>query len=39
MVRGRQVEALDDWLVHCQTFSTTLLQQFGVRFQQDYDAV
>ena len=39
MVRGRQVELLDDWLVRCQHCSVALLQQFGLRLQQDYTAV
>lgn len=38
MVRVRQAELLDDWLVRCQTCSAVLLQQFGLR-QQDYAAV
>jgi transposase len=39
MVRARQAELLDDWLVRCQTCSTVLLLQFGLRLQQDYAAV
>ena len=39
MVRGRQVEVLDDWLIRCQNTSSALLQQFGLRLQQDYAAV
>lgn len=39
MVRGRQEEVLDDWLVRCQRSSVALLQQFGLRLQQDNDAV
>lgn len=39
MVRARQPALLDDWLVRCQTCSTVLLQQFGLRLQQDYGAV
>ena len=31
MIRGRQVEVLDDWLIRCQNTSTALLQQFGLR--------
>ena len=39
MVRERKVALLDDWLAHCQNSSVALLQQFGWRLQQDYDAV
>ncbi len=39
MVRARQSELLDDWLARCQTCSSVLLQQFGIRLQQDYAAV
>ncbi|WP_227687081.1 transposase [Spirosoma arboris] len=39
MVRTRQAVLLDDWLAHCQNCSAVLLQQFGLRFQQDYAAV
>ena len=39
MVRERQVVVLNDWLVDCQNASVSLLQQFGLRLQQDYDAV
>ena len=39
MVRARQAELLDDWLARCQTCSAGLLQQFGVRLQQDYAAI
>lgn len=39
MVRGRQVESLDDWLARCQNCLAMLLQQFGHRLQQDYAAV
>jgi hypothetical protein len=30
MVRGRQVELLDDWLAGCQNCSVGFLQQFGL---------
>lgn len=39
MVRGHQVEALDDWLFSCKNSSSALLQQFGLRLHQDYAAV
>ncbi|MFD2937747.1 transposase [Spirosoma flavum] len=39
VVRGRQVEVSDDWLIHCQSASVALLQQFGSRLQEDYAAV
>ncbi|NDU94933.1 transposase [Spirosoma terrae] len=39
MIRTRQAELLDDWLVRCQICPAVLLQQFGVRLQQDYAAV
>lgn len=39
MVRARQAELLDDWLARCQNCSVALLQQFGLRLQQDYAAV
>ncbi len=39
MVRARQAALFDDWLVRCQTCSVVLLQQFGLRLQQDYAAV
>ena len=39
MVRVRQAELLDAWLARCQTCSVVLLQQFGLRLQQDYAAV
>lgn len=39
MVGERQVTVLNDWLVDCQNSSVSLLHQFGLRLQQDYDAV
>lgn len=39
MVRTRQSDLLDDWLARCQNCSAVLLQQFGLRLQQDYSAV
>lgn len=39
MVRTRQVELLNAWLVRCQHCSVVLFEQFGLRLQQDYAAV
>jgi transposase len=39
MVRQRQIEVLNDWLVSCQTCSVGLIHQFGFGLQQDYAAV
>lgn len=39
MVRQRRVELLDDWLTTCQSCSAVLMNQFGLRLQQDYAAV